>query len=78
MNKIICFLFGHKKSVPMLQEDFHCIYTSACPRCKTPSIDRMFWKIIYPPPNSTDLQIEEFMKNIEIYHQEIRDKYEKK
>ena len=57
ISRLLCFLFGHKKSVPMLIEDEETIYTHGCPRCGTPMGLPAAWKNITPPPNSNEEQV---------------------
>lgn len=72
IQRFICFFIGHKKVVPMLNEDFHCIYTRGCPRCGMPTFGGITWKHCPPPPNSTPEQIEEFNRWKENHYNEIR------
>lgn len=57
LKSIYCFLVGHNKAVPMLNETYWAIFTKGCPRCKTHLGFPETWKNCPPPPNSNKEQI---------------------
>jgi len=72
MKKIICFLIGHKKSIPMLFEDNDVIFVRGCPRCKTPLGMPEVWKGCPPPPNSTKDQVISWENYKNQYYNKVR------
>jgi hypothetical protein len=73
MKKIICFLLGHKKSIPMLHENEDFIFTKGCPRCGTHLGWPATWKTMPDPPNSTPEQLKSWRDYLKSHWQEVRD-----
>ena len=74
--RFLCFLFGHKQPIAMLNETDYAIFTKGCPRCKT-HLGMPTWKNCPSPPNSNDEQIKSWNKFIEIHYEEIRNSVNK-
>lgn len=72
MRRFTCFLFGHKKAVPMLNEDENYIFTKGCPRCKEPLGWCATWKSMPHPPNSTPEQLQSWKDYLEQHWKEVR------
>lgn len=72
MPRLLCFLFGHKKAIPMLNETNWAIFTNGCPRCGTHLGMPATWKNCPPPPNSNDEQLKSWEEYKLKHHAEIR------
>jgi len=72
MLRFLCFIFGHKKATPMLNETDWAIFTKGCSRCKTHLGMPTTWKNCPPPPNSNKEQLESWEQYKIKHHAEIR------
>lgn len=73
IKKIICYLIGHKKYVPMLIENDNYIYIYGCPRCGKPqNILTAIWKTMPPPPTRTKQEAENWRLIREDYFEQVR------
>lgn len=71
-HRFLCFLFGHKKAVPMLNETDWAIFTKGCPRCGTHLGMPTTWKGCPPPPNSNEDQLKSWEEFKLKHYAEIR------
>lgn len=72
MPRFLCFLFGHKKAIPMLNETDWAIFTKGCPRCGTHLGMPATWKNCPPPPNSNEEQLKSWEEFKIKHYAEIR------